>query len=71
MIFGFNTKPIKVSDKFVENIAKMSEVLLSKGYELVYSSPVKGADNCLVNFIHPKSTNGVLIEISEKVWGEM
>ena len=47
-------------------IAKMKE-LTEKGYKLIYSEPTRGANNCLVNFIHPKSTGGVLIEISQKM----
>lgn len=44
--------------------AKQAE-LVAKGYRLIYPEPVVGAGNCLVNFVHPKSTGGVLIEISE------
>jgi methylmalonyl-CoA/ethylmalonyl-CoA epimerase len=44
--------------------AKQSE-LVEKGYKMIYPDPVEGAGNCLVNFVHPKSTGGVLIEISQ------
>jgi methylmalonyl-CoA/ethylmalonyl-CoA epimerase len=50
----------------VEDVGAKSEELLSKGYKLIYDSPQAGANNCLINFIHPKSTGGVLIEISQK-----
>jgi methylmalonyl-CoA/ethylmalonyl-CoA epimerase len=40
--------------------------LTAKGYKFIYSEPRMGAGNCLVNFIHPKSTGGVLIEISQR-----
>ncbi len=40
--------------------------LKEKGFRFIYDSPIEGAGNCLVNFIHPKSTGGVLIEISQK-----
>ena len=53
----------------VENVAQKSEDLIKKGYRLIYPEPVRGANNCLVNFIHPKSTGGVLIELSEKKEG--
>jgi methylmalonyl-CoA/ethylmalonyl-CoA epimerase len=36
------------------------------GFQLVDEKPRYGADDCLVAFLHPKSTNGVLIEISQK-----
>jgi methylmalonyl-CoA/ethylmalonyl-CoA epimerase len=45
--------------------AKTAE-LTAKGYKFIYLEPRIGAGNCLVNFIHPKSTGGVLIEISQR-----
>ena len=50
----------------VKDIVEISKDLTDKGYQLIYPQPVKGANNCLVNFIHPKSTGGVLIELLEK-----
>jgi methylmalonyl-CoA epimerase len=35
------------------------------GFRLVYEEPRIGAHGCLVNFIHPQSTGGVLLEISQ------
>lgn len=49
----------------VKNLKKKCEELKSKGYHLLKESPSPGAKNTLVNFIHPKSTGGVLIELSE------
>ena len=46
-------------------VAKQLE-LIDQGFKMIYPEPVTGAGDCLVNFIHPKSTGGVLIEISEK-----
>ncbi|MBY0515762.1 MAG: methylmalonyl-CoA epimerase [Bacteriovoracaceae bacterium] len=43
--------------------AKQME-MQAQGYKFIYSEPKLGAGGCLVNFIHPKSTGGVLIEIS-------
>lgn len=51
----------------VLDVKKKSEELKSLGYQLIYEAPVAGANHCLVNFIHPKSTGGVLIEISQKM----
>jgi methylmalonyl-CoA/ethylmalonyl-CoA epimerase len=39
----------------------------SLGYKLIYDRPFMGANNCMVNFVHPKSTGGVLIEISQTI----
>ncbi len=46
--------------------AKQAE-LIGKGYRFIYPEPKIGAGGCLVNFMHPKSTGGVLIELSQKV----
>lgn len=50
----------------VQDIVSKQKELIDQGFRLIYPEPVVGAGNCLVNFIHPKSTGGVLIEISEK-----
>lgn len=49
----------------VPDVTKKCDELKSQGYKLIYEQPVPGANNCLVNFIHPKSMGGVLVEISE------
>ncbi|OUR97020.1 methylmalonyl-CoA epimerase [Halobacteriovorax marinus] len=51
--------------KVLDIEAKCNE-LKEKGYVLLNEAPIAGANNCLVNFIHPKSTGGVLIEVSQK-----
>ena len=48
----------------VPDVGQATEELKKKGYRLLNDRPVAGAQNCLVNFIHPQSTGGVLIEIS-------
>jgi methylmalonyl-CoA/ethylmalonyl-CoA epimerase len=40
--------------------------LKKEGFELVDDRPQPGADNTVVAFLHPRSTNGVLIELSEQ-----
>lgn len=45
--------------------AKTAE-LSAKGYRFIYPEPRIGAGGCLVNFLHPKSTGGVLIELSQR-----
>ena len=50
----------------VPNVASKTKELTDKGYRFIYSAPKIGAGGCLVNFIHPKSTGGVLIELSQK-----
>ena len=41
--------------------------LESAGFTLINKEPKKGADNKLVCFLHPKSTNGVLIELCQEI----
>ena len=50
----------------VKDIQSKILELTQKGFKFIYPQPVLGAGGCLVNFIHPKSCGGVLIELSEK-----
>ncbi|HRE36793.1 MAG TPA: methylmalonyl-CoA epimerase [Chitinophagaceae bacterium] len=47
----------------VEDIEAEMERLKKEGFVLLNEKPKQGADNKLVCFLHPKHTNGVLIEI--------
>ncbi|MGZ3790482.1 MAG: methylmalonyl-CoA epimerase [Bacteriovorax sp.] len=49
----------------VPDVEKKCQEMISLGYKLIHEKPFMGANNCLVNFVHPKSTGGVLIEISQ------
>lgn len=51
----------------VDDIHKEMQRLKSEGFILLNDEPKKGADNKLVCFLHPKSTNGVLVEICEEI----
>lgn len=50
----------------VEDIEKHLEKLKSEGAKLIDETPRIGAEGCLVAFVHPKSTNGVLLELVQK-----
>jgi methylmalonyl-CoA/ethylmalonyl-CoA epimerase len=50
----------------VEDIRAISQRLVAAGFQLIYAEPKPGAHECLVNFLHPKTTGGVLLEITEK-----
>ena len=41
--------------------------LKEEGFILLNDTPKKGADNKLVCFVHPKSANGVLIELCQEI----
>ena len=43
--------------------------LAALGFELLHEQPFDGADNKLVCFLHPKATNGVLIELCQEKVG--
>ncbi|TXB63862.1 methylmalonyl-CoA epimerase [Vicingus serpentipes] len=51
----------------VEDIYAEMERLRKEGFTILNETPKKGADNKLVCFIHPKSTNGVLIELCQEI----
>ena len=51
----------------VENIYTEIERLKNEGFTVLNEIPKKGADNKLVAFLHPKSTNGVLIELCQEI----
>jgi methylmalonyl-CoA/ethylmalonyl-CoA epimerase len=51
----------------VENIELEMARLKSEGFILLNEKPKRGADNKFVCFLHPKSTNGVLIELCEEI----
>ncbi|WP_159799492.1 methylmalonyl-CoA epimerase [Flavobacterium sp. MK4S-17] len=51
----------------VEDISKETERLKNEGFTILNETPKKGADNKLVVFLHPKSTNEVLIELCQEI----
>jgi len=53
----------------VENIEAELKRLKTEGFQLIDETPRSGADGCLIAFLHPKSTNGVLVEIIQRVVG--
>lgn len=50
----------------VDNIEKALEEMKAKGMRLIDEKPRYGAGGARIAFLHPKSTNGVLIELSER-----
>jgi len=51
----------------VANIKSEVERLKSEGFVPIDETPKKGADNKMVVFLHPKATNGVLIELCQEI----
>jgi methylmalonyl-CoA/ethylmalonyl-CoA epimerase len=53
----------------VDDIIAEMERLKKEGFVLLNDEPKLGADNKLVCFVHPKSANGVLIELCQSILG--
>ena len=51
----------------VDDIKKEVERLKKEGFIVLNDEPKKGADNKWVVFLHPRSTNGVLVELCQKI----
>lgn len=51
----------------VADIEKEIKRLKSEGFKMIHDKPKKGADNKLIAFLHPKATNGVLIELCQDI----
>ena len=58
---GIHHIAFEVSDIFAE-----MKRLQSEGFVLLNETPKQGADNKLVCFLHPKGTNGVLVELCQE-----
>ncbi len=51
----------------VDDIHVEMERLRAEGFRLLNEEPKKGADNKLICFVHPKSANGVLVELCQEI----
>ncbi len=51
----------------VKDIRAEMQRLENEGFTLLNAEPKRGADNKLVCFLHPKGTNGVLIELCQNI----
>ena len=49
----------------VDDIEAEIERLKGEGFRLLNETPVPGADNKIIAFLHPKSSNGVLVELCQ------
>lgn len=58
---GFHHIAFEVSD-----IEEEIERLQNEGFQLIHKSPKDGADNKRIAFLHPKSTNGLLVELCQE-----
>lgn len=51
----------------VEDIEAEVERLKAEGFQPISEKPKRGADNKLVFFFHPKTANGILIELCQEI----
>ncbi len=51
----------------VDDIRVEIKRLQTEGFEILNPEPKKGADNKLICFLHPKFTNGVLVELCQEI----
>lgn len=51
----------------VSDIHEAAKQYQRDGFEVISAQPKKGADNKLILFLHPKSTNGTLIELCQEI----
>ena len=51
----------------VENIEKSLAKLKAEGARLIDETPRIGAEGCLIAFVHPAATGGVLLELTQKI----
>lgn len=51
----------------VDDIHAEMKRLKAQGFQLLNEEPKRGADNKLVCFLHPKSANGVLVELCQTI----
>ncbi len=54
----------------VDNLDEALEELKEKGVRLIDEKPRKGAGGCKIAFVHPKTTGGILLELSERTTPE-
>ncbi len=47
------------------DIEKEIERLITEGFELIHKTPKDGADGKIIAFLHPKTTEGILIELCQ------
>ncbi len=54
----------------VDDIDEVSAALRAKGLRLLYDEPKRGTAGSRVNFVHPKDTGGVLVELVQPTTGQ-
>lgn len=50
----------------VDSVSEKIQEMTEAGFKPLSDKPMPGADNKLIAFLHPKTTNGVLVEMCEE-----
>ena len=53
----------------VDDIEKTTEELKARGFRFIYDKPANGKFGSRVNFMHPRSTGGILVELTQRATG--
>jgi methylmalonyl-CoA/ethylmalonyl-CoA epimerase len=53
----------------VDDIEKTTEELKARGFRFIYEKPADGKFGSRVNFMHPRSTGGILVELTQNARG--
>tara|TARA_B100000674_G_C37794760_1_gene893506 strand:+ start:375 stop:776 length:402 start_codon:yes stop_codon:yes gene_type:complete len=51
----------------VDDVMEEINRLEKKGFQLIHRLPKRGADQKTIAFLHPKSTNGILVELCQDI----
>tara|TARA_R100001143_G_scaffold63409_1_gene70271 strand:- start:2268 stop:2669 length:402 start_codon:yes stop_codon:yes gene_type:complete len=51
----------------VDDLEKEMKRMQSEGFRLLSNKPLKGADNKIIVFLHPKDAEGVLVELCQSI----
>lgn len=51
----------------VNDIKAATDELLSRGFQMLEKEPVEGTEDIIVNFLRPKYSKGILIELAETI----
>jgi methylmalonyl-CoA/ethylmalonyl-CoA epimerase len=64
---GVRTSFFEVGGFEVKDIDQSIKEYIGRDFKLTQPTPFRGADNKIVCFLHPKSTNGVLVELCQSL----
>jgi len=64
---GIAVSDLEKSKALFEKLLGKMQRLKEEGFRLLNEAPKRGADNKLICFVHPKSANGLLVELCQEI----